>query len=194
MPCSGSAPSRATGSMSAAPSATPVSAFACCKIPRLPPHGTWRKQDTTFLIGRYRRPEPRNTLALLASQFRARRHRCVGRAGRRCARSSRRSRMSAQSIETARVPFSSAARKALKREPELLAHACSPRATITRSWRRSPRRAPRPSRPRRRRKARLVTHDRPHRGRCRRGERGGSGRQDARAGALGVRPFLAPDQ
>ena len=55
--------------MSVAASATPVSAFACCKDPALAAAWDLSEQDTTFLIGRYRRPEPRSDLALLVRNF-----------------------------------------------------------------------------------------------------------------------------
>ena len=106
--------------MSAAASATPVSAFACCKIPRSPLHGICRKQDTTFLIGRYRRPEPRSTLALLVRNFAQGAIDVSDGLVGDVQKLAQVSHVGA-SIETARVPFSSAARKALKREPKLLA-------------------------------------------------------------------------
>ena len=78
------------------------------------------EEDRAFLIGRYRRPEPRNTLALLVRNFaRA----AIDVSDGLVADVEKLAQVShvGASIETGRVPFSSAARKALEREPKLLA-------------------------------------------------------------------------
>jgi thiamine-monophosphate kinase len=76
-------------------------------------------EDTTFLIDRYRRPEPRGTLALLVRNFA---QAAIDVSDGLVADVQKLAQVShvGASIETARVPFSSAARKALKREPKLL--------------------------------------------------------------------------
>jgi len=76
--------------------------------------------DTTFLIGRYRRPEPRSTLALLVRNFAGAAIDVSDGLVGDVEKLAQVSHVGA-SIETARVPFSSAARKALEREPKLLA-------------------------------------------------------------------------
>ena len=91
------------------------------------------------------------------------------------------------------MPFSSAAQKALKREPELLATlltagddyeivAAVPEASAAGFEAEAAA------------KGATLTMIGRIEGRCRRGEGGWSGRQDAHAGALGILPFLAPDQ
>jgi len=78
------------------------------------------EQDTTFLTGRYRCPEPRSTLALLVRNFAQGAIDVSDGLVGDVQKLAQVSHVGA-SIETARVPFSSAARKALKREPKLLA-------------------------------------------------------------------------
>jgi thiamine-monophosphate kinase len=78
------------------------------------------EQDTTFLIGRYRRPEARSALALLVRNFARAAIDVSDGLVDDVQKLAQVSHVGA-SIETARVPFSSAARKALKREPKLLA-------------------------------------------------------------------------
>lgn len=83
---------------------------------------TWdlSEQDKAFLIGRYRRPEPRNTLALLVRNFA---QGAIDVSDGLIADVEKFAQVShvGAVIETARVPFSPAAQKALKREPMLLA-------------------------------------------------------------------------
>ncbi len=76
-------------------------------------------EDTDFLIGRYRRPEPRSTLALLMRNFA---QAAIDVSDGLVADVEKLVQVShvGATIETVRVPFSSAAQKALQREPKLL--------------------------------------------------------------------------
>ena len=119
MPCCGSAPSRATGS-------TPGSIGDAClglrllKDPALAATWNLSEEDRSFLIGRFRRPEPRGNLALLVRNFAQGAIDVSDGLVVDVQKLAQVSHVGAL-IETARVPFSSAAQKALKRNPEFLA-------------------------------------------------------------------------
>lgn len=77
------------------------------------------EEQTAFLIGRYRRPEPRNNLALLVRNFAQGAIDVSDGLIGDIEKLARVSHVGAV-IEVARVPFSPAARQALQREPKLL--------------------------------------------------------------------------
>ncbi len=193
MPCSGSAPSRATGSMSAAASAMPVSAFACCKEPALAAAWDLSEEDRAFLIGRYRRPEPRSNLALLVRNFAQGAidvsDGLVGdvreaRAGLPCRRRDRgRARaVLVRGAKSARSAIRSFSQRCITAGDDYEIVAAVPEASAAAFEAEAAA------------KGATRHHDRPHRGPCRRGEGAWPRRRDAQAGAHGIRPFLAPDQ
>jgi thiamine-monophosphate kinase len=89
------------------------------KDPALAASWNLSEADTSFLIGRYRRPDARSTLALLIRNFAQGAIDVSDGLVGDVEKLAQVSHVGA-SIETARVPFSSAARKALQREPKLL--------------------------------------------------------------------------
>ena len=90
------------------------------KDPALAAAWNLSEEDRSFLIGRYRRPEPRGNLALLVRNFAQGAIDVSDGLVSDVQKLAQVSHVGAL-IETARVPFSSAAQKALKRNPELLA-------------------------------------------------------------------------
>jgi thiamine-monophosphate kinase len=89
------------------------------KDPALAASWNLSEADTSFLIGRDRRPDARSTLALLIRNFAQGAIDVSDGLVGDVEKLAQVSHVGA-SIETARVPFSSAARKALQREPKLL--------------------------------------------------------------------------